>query len=307
MSLQGVNSERDERRSNDILLSIMFTQAKKILQRAQHGGYAVPAFDTSNLEITQAIIRGAVRKKSPLIIMATPRSVKYAGAATIVAMVKSITQKEAKNIPVALLLDHGKNLETVKEVIKAGFSSVMIDGSSLSFEKNAALTKKVVRYVHKYNVDVQGELGGVSYLGKDPEEIDWKKVMTDPDKAQEFVQATGVDTLAVAIGNAHGFFKERSSLDWNRLEQVHQKVSLPLVLHGASDFQYKNVSNAIKGGAACFNIDTALRVAFSNSLRTFLKNNPKVYDPREILGFVSQEVQKVVEEKIEAFGSAGKV
>jgi len=285
----------------------MFTQAKKILKGAKQGGYAVPAFSTSNLEITQAIIRGAVKKKSPLIVLVSPRSIKYAGAATIVAMVKSITEEEAKNIPVALLLDHGKNLKTVKEAIKAGFSSVMIDGSSLSFKKNAALTKNVVRYAHRYKVDVQGELGGVPYFKKNPEKVDWEKVMTDPDKAQEFVKITGVDTLAVAIGNAHGFSKERENLDWNRLNEIHKKVNLPLVLHGASDFKYKNAPRAIKGGVACFNIDTALKIAFFNSLKKFLKNNPKVYDPREILEFTSCAVQKVVEEKIEAFGSAGKI
>lgn len=286
----------------------MFTQAKKILRKAKHYGYAVPAFGTSNLEITQAIIRGSVKKKSPMIILASPRSIDYAGGAKIIAaMAESIGRKEAKAIPIALLLDHGKRLEDVKSAIKAGFRSIMIDGSSLPFEKNIVFTKKIVQYAQRYKVDVQGELGGVPYSEKNSGKTDWNKLMTDPDKAEEFARITGIDVLAVGIGNAHGFFKERENLDWNRLNEIHKKVNLPLVMHGASDFKYKNVSNAIKEGVACFNVDTALKVAFYNALKKFIKNNPKIYDLRKILGFARGEVQKVIEEKIDAFGSAGKI
>ena len=294
----------------------MFTQAKKILQKAQRSNYAVPAFGTFNLEMTQAIVRGAVAKKSPLIILVSPKTIQYSGAEIIVSMVKSVVKQEAqktKKIPVALLLDHGKDFQTVKKAINAGFSSVMIDGSLLAYKKNIALTKKIVDYARRRGVDVQGELGGVPCAQKKSkknkssaknlalDKVDWNELMTDPDQAKEFVQKTKIDTLAVGIGNAHGFFKERENLDWNRLEKIHQKVNCPLVLHGASDFAHKNALKAIKRGVACFNIDTALKKTFSDDLKKFLKKNPDVYDTRVILDSARQAAQKKVEEKIDAF------
>ena len=283
----------------------MFTQAKKILQKAQRNNYAVPAFAVFNLETTQAIVRGAIAKKSPLIILVSPKTIQYSGAEIIVSMVKSVVRQETqktKKIPVALLLDHGKDFQTVKKAVNAGFSSVMIDGSLLPFEKNIALTKKVVDYARQRGVDVQGELGGVPYAQKKSEKnknkVDWDELMTDPGQAKEFVQKTKIDTLAVAIGNAHGFFKERENLDWNRLEKIRQKVKCPLVMHGASDFAYKNAPKAIERGVACFNIDTALKKTFSDNLKSFLKKNPDIYDPRIILDSARQAVQKKVEEKI---------
>ena len=282
----------------------MFTQAKKILQKAQRSNYAVPAFGTFNLEMTQAIVKGAVAKKSPLIILVSPKTIQYSGAEIIVSMVKSVVKQETKKISVALLLDHGKDFQTVKKAINAGFSSVMIDGSLLAYEKNIALTKKIVDYARRRGVDVQGELGGVPCAQKKSKKnlkkVDWNKLMTDPDQAKEFVQKTKIDTLAVGIGNAHGFFKERENLDWNRLEKIHQKVNCPLVLHGASDFAHKNALKAIKRGVACFNIDTALKKTFSDDLKKFLKKNPDVYDTRVILDSARQAAQKKVEEKIEA-------
>ena len=285
----------------------MFTQAKKILQKAQRNNYAVPAFGTFNLEMTQAIVRGAIAKKSPLIILVSPKTIQYSGAEIIVSMVKSVVKQETKKtkkIPIALLLDHGKDFQTVKKAVNAGFSSVMIDGSLLAYKKNIALTKKIVDYARQHGVDVQGELGGVPCAQKKSEKnkkrVDWNKLMTDPDQAKEFVQKTKIDTLAVGIGNAHGFFKERENLDWNRLEKIHQKVNCPLVMHGASDFAYKNAPKAIKRGIACFNIDTVLKKTFSDNLKSFLKKNPNIYDSRIILDSARQAVQKKVEEKIEA-------
>jgi ketose-bisphosphate aldolase len=294
----------------------MFTQAAKILQKAQRDNCAVPAFGTFNLEMTQAIVRGAAAKKSPLIILVSPKTIQYSSAEIIVSMVESVIRNETekiKKIPVALLLDHGKDFQTVKKAVNAGFSSVMIDGSLLAYEKNIALTKKIVDYAHQRGVDVQGELGGVPCAQKKSkknkssaenlalDKVDWNKLMTDPDQAKEFVQKTKIDTLAVGIGNAHGFFKERENLDWSRLEKIHQKIKCPLVMHGASDFAYKNAPKAIKGGVVCFNIDTALKKTFSDNLKKFLKKNPDVYDTRVILNSARCAAQKKVEEKIEAF------
>jgi ketose-bisphosphate aldolase len=183
----------------------------------------------------------------------------------------------------------------------------MIDGSLLAYKKNIALTKKIVDYAHQRGIDVQGELGGVPCAqkksGKNKRGVDWNKLMTDPDQAKEFVQKTKIDTLAVGIGNAHGFFKERENLDWNRLNEIHKKVNCPLVLHGASDFVHKNAVKAIKRGAVCFNIDTVLKKTFSDNLKKFLKKNPDVYDTRIILDSARQAAQKKVEEKIGAFYS----
>lgn len=285
----------------------MFLPAKKILLDARKRGYAVGAFNTFNLETTQAIISAAIAKKSPVIVNVSETAIEYAGLGAIAAIIKSLGgQEAAKKIPMAIQVDHGKNFERFGGYIKAGFTALMIDASRFSYKENISLTAKTVKLAHKHKISVQGELGAVPYKGEEAKFSAWDKAMTDPAQAKDFVGKTSVDYLAVAIGNAHGFYKERAELDFDRLEKISRLVKIPLVLHGASDFPDNRVKDAIRRGVALFHIDTDIRVAFSFALKEYLRKNPAEYDPRKILAFVREKTQKAVERKMEVFGSAGK-
>lgn len=286
----------------------MFLPAKKLLLDARKRGYAVGAFNTSNIEITQAIIAAAIAKKSPAIINISEAAIEYAGGEKIIASVIKLLgeQKGAEKIPLAIQLDHGKKIEKFSDYIKAGFTALMMDASRLSYAENISLTVKTVKLAHKNKISAQGEIGAVPYKGEENRYNDWEKAMTDPDQALEFVKKTGVDYLAVAIGNAHGFFKERAELDFERLGKISKLVKIPLVLHGASDFPAVKVQDAIKNGVALFHIDTDIRTTFTFGLKEYFGKNPAEYDSRKALSFAREKVQKVVEQKMEIFGSAGK-
>lgn len=285
----------------------MFLPAKKLLLDARKRGYALGAFNTGNLEMTQAIINAAVAKRSPLIINVSEAAIEYANLGAITAIIRTLgEQGEAKKIPMAIQVDHGKKIERFPDYIKAGFTALMMDASRYSYEENLELTAKTVKLAHKKKISAQGELGAVPYKGEESKFNNWEKAMTDPDQAKEFVKKTGVDYLAVAIGNAHGFFKERGELDFERLQKISELVKIPLVLHGASDFPDVRVEDAIKRGVALFHIDTDIRVAFSFGIKEYLGKNPTEYDPRKILAFSREKTQRAVEEKMEVFGSARK-
>lgn len=286
----------------------MITSVKEILTKAQEGGYAVGAFNTTNMETTRAIIEAASEMKSPVILQITEKTMDYAGGRMIFNIIKNMAEYYAPEIPVGIHLDHGKNFDIVQRCVEIGFTSVMIDGSRKDFTDNVALTKKIVDYCHEKGIDVQGELGSVPYIGEmDAGEVDWDQYMTDPDQAADFVKKTGIDALAVAIGNAHGFVKERSIPDYERLSKIREKVSVPLILHGASDWENGRVKEAIARGINCFNVDTATRVAFVNSIiKTVRNQNEIAFDIRKILGDSQDEVKKTVRKKMEDFCSSGK-
>lgn len=281
----------------------MLLTTKEIFKQAQNNNYAAGAFNVFNLESVQAVFRAARNKRSPIVVNVSEKALRYAGIKNIVAIVKAMAQ-EYKEIPCALQLDHGKGFESVRDVILAGFSSVMIDGSRLSFRDNIALTKKVVSFAKKHKAAVQAELGIVPYLG---EKIDEAEIKTDPDEAEIFIKETKIDSLAVAIGNAHGFVEEKS-LDVTVLEKISKKINIPFVLHGASDFPPALVSKVAQRGVACFHIDTVIRVAFTDSLRKKVCVLPlNDFDPRSILANTTLAMQDVIEKKMEIFGSAGKI
>ncbi len=284
----------------------MFVPAKKLLLDARKRGYALGAFNTGNLEMTQAIINAAIAKKSPLIINVSEAAIEYGSLGAITAIIRSLGAEEAvKNIPMAIQVDHGKKLERFPDYIKAGFTALMMDASRFTYEENISLTAKTVRLAHKHKISAQGEIGAVPYKGEESRYESWDQTMTDPRQAKEFVDKTDVDYLAVAIGNAHGFYKERAELDFDRLEQISRLVKIPLVLHGASDFPSSRIPDAIARGVALFHIDTDIRVAFTFGLKEYMGKNQAEYDPRKILAFAREKVQRVVEQKMEIFGSAG--
>jgi len=287
---------------------VMVTSVKEILLKAKEGGYAVGAFNTTNLETTWAIIEAAQELRSPVIIQVTEKTMEYAGGRAIVNLIKNIAEFYAPEIPVGLHLDHGKSQEIIEHCVEIGFPSVMYDGSRKNFADNSAMTKKVVELCHNKGVTVQGELGSVPYIGEtDMGEIDWDQYMTDPGEAEEFVKNTGIDALAVAIGNAHGFFKERETPDYARLEMIRKRVDIPLILHGASDWEHDRVREVVARGINCFNVDTATRISFVNSLTKSLHEQGQLsFDLRKLMGGAREAVKNTVKEKMKSFGSDGK-
>ncbi len=304
----------------------MLVTNKDLMSPAMQKAYAVGAFNISNLESLLAVVEAAAEEKSPVIVAVTPSSIKYAGLAYIGKMVK--TAAESAPVPMSLHLDHGKDMETVTKCIEVGFTSVMIDGSHLKFEENVALTKRVVDLARLKGVSVEAELGKLA--GVEESTVEEKEaVLTDPDAAEEFVERTGVDALAVAIGTSHGAykFKGEPKLDFERLKLIREKVSTLLVLHGASSVPSSIIEKAVKYGAELggakgipeehiqkaislgitkINIDTDLRLAFTAATREFLVKSPKVFDPRKILGSAKEAMKEVVKGKMRLFGSSGK-
>jgi len=304
----------------------MLVTNRDLLFPAMREAYAVGAFNISNLESLLAVVEAAVEEKSPVIVAVTPSSIRYAGLAQIEKIVKTATKSAP--VPMSLHLDHGKDMETVSKCVEAGFTSVMIDGSHLEFEENVALTKRVVDLARPNGVSVEAELGRLA--GVEESTVEEKEaVLTDPDVAREFVERSGVDALAVAIGTSHGAykFKGEPKLDFERLKLIREKVDVPLVLHGASSvpswiiekavrygaelsgakgIPEEHIRKAISFGIAKINIDTDLRLAFTAAIREFLVTSPKEFDPRKILGLAKEAMKEIVKGKMCLFGSTGK-
>lgn len=277
-----------------------------MLEEARKGKYAVGAFNTVNLETTRAIIESAKELRSPVIVQVTEKTFDYAGGRAIFHLIKNIAEFYASDIPVGIHLDHGKSFEVVERAMDIGFGSVMYDGSRKEYADNSMMTKKIVAIAHSRGIVVQAELGNVPYLGEmQMDNIHWEKYMTDPDQAEQFVNETKIDTLAVAIGNAHGFFREKSEPDYARLEAIVKRVKIPLVLHGASDWNNGRVKEVIDRGISCFNVDTAIRLAFIGGLREALRAEEET-DLRQVLGKARDHTKESIKEKIRAFGGEGK-
>jgi len=275
-----------------------------LLEQASKGGYAVGAFNTNNLEIVQGIVQAAEEMESPVILQASQGAIKYAGLDYIVAIVRAAS--EQVKVPVALHLDHGTSFEQAVQCIRAGFSSVMFDGSKHSFADNIAKTLEVVKVAKPTGVSVEAELGKIGGTEDDITVSDREASMTEPGEAKEFVQRTGVDALAVAIGTAHGPYKGEPKLDFERLQQIRNVVDVPLVLHGASGVPEEAIKRAVKIGISKINIDTNLRQAFTAAVVQVLKEKPEEFDPRKLLGPAREALKEVVKEKITLFGSAGR-
>lgn len=289
----------------------MLVHIKDLVKKTEKGKYALGAFNTFNLEITLGIVRGAIEARAPIIIQVSESTLYYAGVKAITHIVTTIAKNQADDIPIALHLDHGKTFSAVMECVKAGFSSIMIDASNLPFDENIAVTKKSAQYAHRYGVWAQGELGKIVKEKKEIERLIQhpEEFLTDADKAQEFVKKTNIDALAVSVGNVHGVYKlkhKAPALDLKRLAEIGKKVDVPLVLHGASKIPSYSIKKAIKLGVRIINIDTEIRHAFRQSLLQSLKKRGE-YDPRKLLSPTIDAVAKVIVEKIEMFGSAGKI
>ncbi|MGN9166138.1 tagatose-bisphosphate aldolase subunit GatY [Tissierellaceae bacterium HCP3S3_D8] len=277
---------------------------REMLIKARREGYAVPAFNIHNLETAQVVVETAAKMKSPVILAATPGTMNYAGRAYIQAIAEIAAREN--DIPIALHLDHHETVESIEESLRLGTKSVMIDGSYLTFEENIALTKKIVDKANVYDATVEAELGRL--VGQEDDMIVESEdaVYTDPDAAREFVERTGVDSLAVAIGTGHGVYETKPNIDFKRLEKIASLVDIPIVLHGASGVSEEDIQKCIALGCAKINIATELKIPFSKALRNYMIEYPDETDPRKYFKPAKKAMEKVVIEKILICKSDGK-
>ena len=276
---------------------------KELMLDAQKYHYAIGAFNAENMEMVQAIIAAAEELRAPVIVQTTPGTLKYASPAMFHAMVAAAASEAT--VPVVMHLDHGSSYELAMKAFRAGYTSVMIDGSHHVFEENIEITKEVVRACHAAGIPVEAELGKVG--GKE-DDLDGGNGngYTVPSEAAEFVERTGVDSLAVAIGTAHGVYKGTPKLDIDRLSEIRKVVSVPLVLHGTSGVPDETVHACIRRGISKVNYATDLRITFTKAVQDYIAENPKAYDPKKYLGSAKVAVAQRVCELIQVCGSEGK-
>jgi len=302
----------------------MLVNLNDILPNARKMGYAVGAFNTSNLEITQAIIKAAETLKAPVIVATSEKAIAYAGIENISGMIIGMAKRA--RVPVVLHLDHGKSFELCRDCIKHGYTSVMIDASHLPFIDNVRLTRRVVRYARKFRVTVEAEIGRLAGIEDDLKVKKTDAIYTDPNEARHFVNASGCDALAIAIGTSHGAykFKGKPMLRIDILKEIARTITIPLVLHGASGVKVKWINRvnryggtlahakgipdrliheAVAHGIAKINTDTDLRIGFTAGIREFLVKNQSIFDPRKILTAAHDRIVEVVTDRIRVFGA----
>lgn len=276
---------------------------KEVLEPAAKGGYAVGAFNANNMEIVQAIIEAAAEENSPVIVQASQGAIKYAGLDFIVGLVKAAAA--GVEVPVVLHLDHGTDFEQVMRCIRYGFSSVMYDGSKLPLEENIAMTQRVVEIARAVGVSVEGELGKIGGTEDDVTVGEREALFTEPAEAERFVRETAVDALAVAIGTAHGPYKWEPKLDFPRLQQIKERSTASIVLHGSSGVPDEAIRQAVALGVTKINIDTEIRQAFVRAVVAYMQANPANIDPRKMLAPGKEAAKKVIKEKMRLFGCSG--
>jgi tagatose 1,6-diphosphate aldolase GatY/KbaY len=276
--------------------------SKQMLSDAQKGGYAVGAFNAENMEMVKAIIKAAEELQAPVMIQTTPSTVRYGTLDTYAAIVAAEAKKAS--VPVCLHLDHGNSFELAVQAIKAGYTSVMIDGSHEDFEGNIAVSRKVVDTAKAVNIPVEAELGKVG--GKEDDLEAEADTNTDPQQAKEFVERTGIDSLAVAIGTAHGFYVGTPVLDKERLSQIREVVDIPLVLHGASGLTDEDVSDCVRRGICKVNFATELRAAYTNAGKKLLEEKPETFDPKAFGKAGMAAVTELVKGRMKVCGCDGK-
>ena len=279
-----------------------FVTSEKMLLDAQKGGYAVGAFNVENMEMVMAVIAAAEELKAPLMLQTTSSTVKYAGLDMYLANVKTAAEKAS--IPVCMHLDHGDSFDLAMQALRTGYSSIMIDGSHSVFEENIAVTKAVADACRPSHIPVEAELGKVG--GKEDDLDGGSGGYTDPMEAKEFAERTGIGSLAVAIGTAHGVYKGEPKLDLDRLAEIRKVVSIPLVLHGASGLSEEAVKESIKRGICKVNFATELRIAYTDGVKEFLAANPDAFDPKKYGKTAMEHVKEIVKLRMKMCGCDGK-
>ena len=281
-----------------------FVTSEKMLLDAQKGGYAVGAFNVENMEMVMAVIAAAEELRAPLMLQTTPSTIKYAGLDMYLANVKAAAERAS--VPVCLHLDHGDSFDLAMRALRTGYTSIMIDGSHNVFEENIAVTKAVTDACRPSGIPVEAELGKVG--GKE-DDLDGGEGngYTDPLEAKEFVERTGVTSLAVAIGTAHGVYKGVPKLDLDRLAEIRKVVDIPLVLHGASGLSEEAVVESIKRGICKVNFATELRIAYTDGVKEFLAANPDAFDPKKYGKVAMEHVKAIVETRMKMCGCTDRV
>lgn len=281
-----------------------FVTSEKMLLDAQKGGYAVGAFNVENMEMVMAVIAAAEELRAPLMLQTTPSTIKYAGLDMYLANVKAAAERAS--VPVCLHLDHGDSFDLAMRALRTGYTSIMIDGSHNVFEENIAVTKAVADACRPSGIPVEAELGKVG--GKE-DDLDGGEGngYTDPLEAKEFVERTGVISLAVAIGTAHGVYKGVPKLDLDRLAEIRKVVDIPLVLHGASGLSEEAVVESIKRGICKVNFATELRIAYTDGVKEFLAANPDAFDPKKYGKVAMEHVKAIVETRMKMCGCTDRV
>lgn len=276
--------------------------SEKMLADAQKGGYAVGAFNVENMEMVKAVIAAAEELGAPVMLQTTPSTVKYASVDMYAAM--ALAEAKKASVPVCMHLDHGNSYDLAIAAMEAGYTSVMIDGSHEDFENNIAVSKKVADVAKAKGIPVEAELGKVG--GKEDDLEAEADTNTDPQEAKEFVERTGVTSLAIAIGTAHGFYVGTPVLDKERVSEIRTLVDVPLVLHGASGLTDEDVRECVSRGICKVNFATELRVAYTDAVKKLLEEKPETFDPKK-LGVVGMEaVKQLVMERMKVCGCDGK-
>ena len=276
--------------------------SKEMLLDAQKGGYAVGAFNVENMEMVKAVIAAAEELQAPVMLQTTPSTIKYGTVETYAAIVAADAKKAS--VPVCLHLDHGSSYELAVQCMENGYTSVMIDGSKENLEGNIAVSAKVVEAAKLKGIPVEAELGKVG--GKEDDLEAEADTNTDPAEAVEFVERTGIDSLAVAIGTAHGFYVGTPVLDKERLSEIRKVVSIPLVLHGASGLTDGDVSDCVKRGICKVNFATELRAAYSKAVKELLAEKPDTIDPKAYGKAGIEAVKELVKGRMKVCGCDGK-
>jgi tagatose 1,6-diphosphate aldolase GatY/KbaY len=279
-----------------------YSTTKEMLGKAYKQNYAVCAFNAENLEMAQAIVWGAQEMNAPVIIQTTPSTVKYASCDYFYAIVH--TAAKNATVPVALHLDHGNSFELVCRAVRDGYSSVMIDGSHFSFEDNILLTKKVVEVVRAVSIPVEADWGKIG--GKEDDLEAESDGYTVPSDAVEFIKRTNIDSLAVAIGTAHGIYLKTPVLDLERLSQIKAVVDIPVVLHGATGLSDDTIKQCVNRGINKINFATELRIVYTTAVREKLNSDADIIDVKIYSDYARKRVMELVKEKIALSGSENK-
>ncbi|MCE0801237.1 tagatose-bisphosphate aldolase subunit KbaY [Buttiauxella sp. A2-C1_F] len=283
-------------------MSIIST--KYLLQDAQARGYAVPAFNIHNAETIQAILEVCKEMQSPVILAGTPGTFKHIAFEEIYALCEAYS--ESYDMPLALHLDHHESLADISHKVNAGVRSAMIDGSHFPLAENVHLVKSVVDFCHRHDCSVEAELGRLGGVEDDMDVDEESAFLTDPQEARRFVELTGIDSLAVAIGTAHGLYTKRPKIDFQRLAEIREVVDIPLVLHGASDVPDEYVRRAIELGVCKVNVATELKIAFADAVKKWFAENPEGNDPRYYMRVGMDAMKTIIRNKINVCGSAHK-
>lgn len=275
-----------------------------MLNKALDQKYAVGQFNINNLEWTQAILQAAQEEQSPAILGVSEGAAKYMGGTkVVVAMVNALMETMDITVPIALHLDHGSSYDSVKEAIDAGFSSVMIDNSALPIDENIENTKKVVEYAHANGVSVEAEVGTV---GGEEDGVVGDVIYADPQECKRMVEEAGIDALAAALGSVHGTYAGEPVLGFDEMKEISELTGVPLVLHGGSGIPTHQIEKAIEYGHTKINVNTELQQVWTARTREIIANDPKVYDPRKIIGPGKEDIIETTKAKMREFGSSNK-